>query len=131
MSSSPTLRPAFHDAGAVISEAAALALSLIKDDKCYLVTCASLGRLISSANVVALGSWHPPLSLEEVQETLLGHINASACSPGCVCLTIFRSCNQPAWGRGSGYLLIRRFPRVHAGDRDGEEKGGAALGLQW
>lgn len=81
-------------------------------------------------NIVALGSWHLHLSLEEVQETLLGHINASACSPGRVCLTIFCSCSQPAWGQGSGYLLIRHFPRGHAGDRDGEEKGGAALGLQ-
>ena len=111
-------------------EAATLALSLIKDDKCYLVTSASLGRLISSVNIVALGSWHLHLLLEEVQETLLGHINASACSPGRICLTIFCSCSQPAWGQGSGYLLIRHFPRGHAGDRDGEEKGGAALGLQ-
>lgn len=131
MSSSPTLRPAFHDAGAVISEAAALALSLIKDDKCYLVTFASLGethflreycrpRQLAPASLAGGGAGDPPWT----------HQRLSLQPQPRVCLTI-RSCSQPAWGRGSGYLLIRRFPRGRAGDRDrkGEGRGspGAAV----
>lgn len=108
--------PAFHDAGAVILEAAALALSLIKDDKCYLVTFASLGRdpfpprllsplQLAPASLAGGGAEDPPWTHQRLSlqpwPCLPDHF--SFLQPACV-------------GPGKGYLLIRRL-KGRAGDR--------------
>lgn len=93
--------------------------------ECYLVTFASLGRLISSANVYRPQQLAPAsLAGGGAEDPPWTHHAHSAYSPGRVCLTISRSCSQLV-GPGKWVPANQTLPKGPCSDRDGEEREGS------